>query len=157
MVLDSIRVQGVANATLFDVSTTLPPTNRSGSAISDAEKDKSRELKDLEEREEALMGEKHIRDLQAQVLVKFSQEIDPKDTNPTNIFTYLDDFFDYGKSNLSHIAKIEKELKEIRSKIAEEKEKTPPFASARLRGLKINLLLHAKVAGKAQFTLSYRE
>ncbi|TDL17673.1 hypothetical protein BD410DRAFT_794144 [Rickenella mellea] len=145
---NSIRVDGIGNAIIFDVIYHPPPVVKN-KALDEA-------LVDLNTRRAKLNAELNIVKRQSEVLTDYSKTLSGKDTTSEQLDTFLNVYstkqskFDEEQTRLEElIKKIDEEVAEITKKFNADKE------SIKMRGVKITVIVLGEGDGDAELSLTY--
>lgn len=165
---DSIRVDGIGNAVIFDViyrafcpsflSTRLPHQNY---AIDSPEPLKDRDdstngIQDLKDEKARLEAELAILDGQSEVLSSYRKTLSGKDTDTETLISFLDKFASRQRQIHQETAQLRKELKEVDKQIDDASmAASPEQKNNAQRGTRVTIVVLAEGDGEAEISLTY--
>ena len=148
---DSIRVEGVGNAVIFDVVYHPPPVVNPNTT----KPEERAKLKEVEQRIATLQSEKKIREDQSDVLDGYAKTMNAEKSDAKALIGFLD-LFSQRKRDIhenvqaigNQIEEVEKEAEELRKLLWED-------AGSMGRKAKISVIALAATDGKASLLVSY--
>ncbi|KIO24799.1 hypothetical protein M407DRAFT_25852 [Tulasnella calospora MUT 4182] len=149
---DSIRVEGLGNAAIFDVIYTPPPTEKAQTKKSLS---LNEDLRALEKKIDSLKSEKAILNDQERVLADYAKTLNAEQTDVATLGNFLGVYKERRKQIHLGLQALHEQLTDT-EKAAEEKRKALKEDDAsKKRAVKITVIVNAEEDGKAELSLWY--
>ncbi|KAG8949598.1 hypothetical protein FRC00_008062 [Tulasnella sp. 408] len=149
---DSIRVEGLGNASIFDVIYTPPPNAKEQTKKSVS---LNEELRALEKKIDALKSEMSIFKDQESVLADYAKTLNAEQTDVTTLSNFLGVYKERRQHIHSGLQSLQEQLDDAeRAAEAKRKELKEDDASKK-RAVKITVIVNAEEDGKAELSLWY--
>ena len=148
---DSIRVDGVGNAVIFDV-VYHPP------AAADPETKKrevNASLKAVEDKLRTLNKDKDIRDDQEAFLGKYAGTINAEKYDGKSMLDFLDSYWERKRSIFQDIEALKAQIKDLEKEAKELRKDLKQDSASLKRRVKVSVVALAANDGKARLVLSY--
>ncbi|KAG8931696.1 hypothetical protein FRC02_002347 [Tulasnella sp. 418] len=148
---DSIRVDGIGNAVIFDVIySPPPPVDPSTTKV-----EEKKALKELRTKQASLESEMAIAERQAQALDSYSNSLTADKVDLQALTSFLDLYSEKKAKIHEQVSKVADELEELGKQIHELESKLYVDLSGRKRAVKVTVVVLAEEDGKAELLLSY--
>ncbi|KAG8976393.1 hypothetical protein FRB90_009181, partial [Tulasnella sp. 427] len=149
---DSIRVEGLGNATIFDVIYNPPPTENYETKKSLSINE---ELRALEKKIQSLKSEQDILNDQKRVLADYSKTLDAEQTDVATLSNFLAVYKERRSKIHSDLQALQEELSDAEKAAAEKRKALKEDDASKQRTVKITVIVHAEEDGKAELSLWY--
>ncbi|KZV96559.1 hypothetical protein EXIGLDRAFT_833529 [Exidia glandulosa HHB12029] len=144
---DSIRVDGIGSATVFDVVYSSPPPT-----VDSAENET---LKALEKKRSALEAEKDSLTQQVTVLSDYAKTLNAKDTDASKLMTFLDLFSEKKLKLNEALVAVDDKIAAVEAEIRDEQLSSHEDVESQKRGVKITIVVLSEADGEAELSLTY--
>ncbi|KAG8932274.1 hypothetical protein FRC01_014805 [Tulasnella sp. 417] len=144
---DSIRVEGVGNAVIFDVIYSPPPK---GSKPNDTD-----ETKKLREEVAKLKSDRTILEEQSRLLESYSKSLKSDKSDVGALTEFFGMYTDQKRVINADLAKLNDDISEAEKKLSDKLRELRADDESSRRGAKVTIIVMAEKAGKAELSLWY--
>ena len=149
---DSIRVEGLGNAVIFDVIYSPPPPQVYG-----AKGSKHEEIRALEKEIAAVVSEKGILDDQSRVLEDYSKTLTAEKADISKLSDFLGVYKERKAAIHEGLADLKDQEKKIKEQLDAKRKEQNEDEAGKKRSAKVTVIVLADVDGKAELSLWYSE
>ncbi|KAJ1559376.1 hypothetical protein HK405_010875, partial [Cladochytrium tenue] len=153
---DSIRVDGIGAATIFDVVYRPPPPLKSDDDHSAATANSSgQRLAELTKTRAALTAHREALDRQREILDAYSRTLAPKDADTAALGGFLDAYLERMRSIHAASTAVDEQIAAVDRDLRDERQRARTDAESRKRAVTVSIVVLADEDGDAELALSY--
>lgn len=149
---DSIRVEGLGNASIFDVIYTPPPTGKQETKKSLS---LNEDLRNIEKKIDSLKSEKAILNDQERVLSDYTKTLNAEQTDVATLSNFLSVHKERRQQIHLGLQSLHEQITDAEKEAEEKRKALKEDDASKKRAVKITVIVQAEEDGKAELSLWY--